>query len=431
MGRLPRARFRSSLDHPDMPSDRAVIIGGGVIGACIAHSLARRGRSPILLERADIAGAASFGNAGLISVGHLPLPRPGLILKSLKWMFDGTSPLLIVPRPDPALWWWLLGFARACTHDALKRNMDTIGAMSRLTPALFNQYADQYALDFEYRRTGYMDVFRTEAAFDHARRDAEMVRALGIREDPITGEEAQRREPALLPGVAGAIWRADASFANPRRFVTAVADSARALGADIRANTPVTDIDTRGGRVTGVRLADGSFIDADTVILAAGAWSTPIAKKVGARVPMQPAKGYHAMVEQPATPLKVACSLGEVFVAATPMDGALRLAGTLELSGLNLDVRPERLDMLKPGAAKFIAGVGDSRVLSTWCGLRPCAADGLPIIGPAPKTQGLYVATGHAMMGFWLAPVTGELVAQSLCNEPVQVDLGPMRVDRL
>lgn len=413
-------------------TDRTIIIGGGVIGACIAHSLARRGRSVILLERGEIGRAASFGNAGLISVGHLPLPRPGLILKSLRWMFDRTSPLLIVPRMDPALWWWLIGFARACTHAALERNMRTIGDLSRGTRALFDEYATKYAVDFEYHTDGYMDVFRTHAAFDHARADSELVAKLGIRENPITGDEAIRREPALLPGVAGAIHRSQAAFANPHKFVTGVVESARSLGATIRTAEPVEEIVVEHRHAVGVRTRSGELIEGSTVVLAAGAWSTAIGKRVGTHVPMQPAKGYHVMLDQPhPTPLRTALSLGEVFVAATPIDGALRLAGTLELSGLNHVMRQERLDMLQPGAAKYIAGVSDSRVRSTWCGLRPCAADGLPILGWAPKTRGLLVATGHAMMGFWLAPITGELAAQIVCNEAPSVDCDPMRVSRL
>lgn len=413
-----------------MTSERTIIIGGGVIGACIAHSLARRGRSVVLLERGEVGRAASFGNAGLISVGHLPLPRPGLILKSLKWMFDRTSPLLIVPRADPALWWWLIGFARSCTHGALERNMRTIGALSRATRPLFDEYAAKFGVEFEYHPTGYMDVFRTEAAFEHARKDAELVGKLGIKEEPITGDEALRREPALLPGVHGAIWRCEAAFGNPHKFVTGVVESARRLGAEVRTSAPVVEIEVENRRARAVRTEAGERIEGSTVILAAGAWSTQIAKRVGARVPMQPAKGYHLNVEQPPTPLRVACSLGEVFVAATPMDGVLRLAGTLELSGLNHVVRQERLDMLKPGAARFIRGVADSRTLSHWCGLRPCAADGLPILGWAPRTRGLLVATGHAMMGFWLAPVTGELAAQMVCGETPFVDCEPMRVGR-
>lgn len=411
-------------------SDRTVVVGGGVVGACIAHSLARRGRSVVLVERGEIGRAASYGNAGLISVGHLPLPRPGLIFKSLKWMFDSTSPLLIVPRADPALWWWLIGFARACTHGSLERNMRTIGAMSRETKALFDQYAREFGVEFEYHADGYMDVFRTAAAFDHACEDAKMVCGLGIHEEPISGSEAERREPALLPGVAGAIWRTQAGFANPHKFVTGVVESARRLGAEVRTGAPVEEIVVEDRRAVGVRTASGEFIEGGNVVLAAGAWSTAVANRVGARVPMQPAKGYHMMVEQPRTPLKVACSLGEVFVAATPIEGQLRLAGTLELSGLNHVMRQERLDMLLPGAAKFIAGVSGSKALSSWCGLRPCVADGLPVIGWARKTPGLFVATGHAMMGFWLAPVTGEMVAKSLCDEAQTIDMKPMHVGR-
>ena len=309
--------------------------------------------------------------------------------------------------------------------------MRCLGAMSVRTIAQFDRYAGEFGVEFEYHRGGYMDVFRTHESLEHARPDVEMVNALGIHEEIIDGAAAARLEPALLPGVAGAVLRRDAAFANPAKFVVGVVESAKKLGAEVRSAARVQGFVFEGGRARAVITESGEQIPGESFVLAAGAWSTDLGKRCGVRVPMQPAKGYHVMIEQPEpTPLKMACSLGEVYVAATPMEGGVRLAGTLELSGLNHEIRQERLDMLVPGAAKYIAGIGGSRAVSSWCGLRPCTADGLPVIGWAPRAPGVFVVTGHAMMGFWLAPVSGELAAEMICGEDPCVDPQPLAAAR-
>jgi len=421
---------------PSSPVQHVVVVGGGVVGVCSAYFLARRGVRVTLVEREAIAGreAASFGNAGLISVGHPPLPGPGLILRSLKWMFDRRSPLLIVPRADASLLRWLWGFARACSQRQLDLSMAVIADLSRQTIELFDLFERDEGVLFEYRRSGYMDVFRTQEGYAHCQQEAEYLRRFGFNDYPIDGAEARRREPALLPGVAGALWHPDSGFANPGSFVTGAAEAARRHGATIREHAPVAGFVERSGRVAGVRLASGETIEADAVVLAAGSWSTALGKLLGVRTPMQPAKGYHVELEYApgAGPrMSVACSLGEAFVATNPMGGGLRLAGTLEMSGLNFELRRERLEMLPKQAARYIAGLEGARVRSEWCGLRPCTADGLPVIGWAPRRPGVFVATGHAMMGFWTGPVTGKVVAEAMLGEKPSVALGPMRVERL
>lgn len=434
--------------HPASPAGQArstgtrtgpkhvVVVGGGVIGVCSAYFLARRGCRVTLLEADEIAGprAASFGNAGLISIGHLPLPKPGLILRSFKWMFDRTSPLLIVPRPEPSLLWWLWGFARACSERQLEISMKAIEELSRGTMELFDHFAREERVNFEFRSGGYMDVFRTEEGYRHCQMEAEFLHRYGMRDEPIPGDEARRREPALLPGVAGALWHPDSGFAVPGDFVKGVAEAARRYGAEIREHAAMEEIEFRGGRAGGVRLKDGSVVEGDVVVLAAGSWTTGLAKKAGLRVPMQPAKGYHVTLAPPSDPAllpRIACSLGEAFVACTPMNGRIRLAGTLELSGLNLDIRPERLTMLPERAKHYVAGIEGATIESSWCGLRPCTADGLPAIGWSPRKAGVFVATGHAMMGFWTGPITGRVVSEAVLGEKTCVDLGPMGLDRL
>jgi len=413
-----------------MNERHVIVIGGGVIGVCTALWLARGGAKVTLLEEKELAAGASFGNAGLISLGHPPLPRPGLVLKSLKWMFDPTSPLLIVPRLDPALWTWLVRFARACSRKQFDRSMKLIAALSHASRGLFEELAEREGLEFELRRTGYMDVYRTPAGFERAAEEARLIRSHGIDERIISAEEAREREPALREGLAGAIWHNDGGFASPASFVTQAAARAAHYGATIRTRTSVARMLTQDDDVIGVRTLSGEEIRADTVVIAAGIWSSRLARTAGIHVPMQGAKGYHVHVPQLEPRMRVACNLGESFVVATPIEGQIRLAGTLELSGVNHNLRPERVAMLTKQASDFVPGLRGLPVLSTWCGLRPCTADGLPVIGWAPRTRGLYIATGHAMMGFWLAPVTGKIASEEILGRGCEIDLAAARPAR-
>jgi D-amino-acid dehydrogenase len=177
-------------------------------------------------------------------------------------------------------------------------------------------------------------------------------------------------------------------------------------------------------------LDDGRTIDADRLVLAAGSWTTRLARTIGIDIPMQPGKGYHVDLDETSHLPSTTCVLAETFVAATPLNGGLRLAGTVELSGMNLEIVQKRLEMLSVGARAYIRGIDEARVRSTWCGLRPLTADGLPVIGWAPGVDGVFVATGHAMMGFLLGPLTGRLASEALLDGKTSLDVAALAADR-
>jgi D-amino-acid dehydrogenase len=122
--------------------------------------------------------------------------------------------------------------------------------------------------------------------------------------------------------------------------------------------------------------------------------------------------------------------LVDVAVAVTPLGSRLRLAGTLEFSGVNLRLRERRVAMLRRTAAAYLHGVAEAAEQERWCGLRPCLADGLPVVGRPPGLAGLHLATGHAKMGLTLGPATGRLVAESILDGRPSLDLGLLRTDR-
>lgn len=419
------------------PPSHVVVVGAGVIGVCIAWSVARRGARVTLVDAGEVGGACSFGNAGLISLGHMPIQRPGVVRQAVRWMFDGESPLYIQPRLDLDLFRWLWRFRGACTTARLEENMKSLAALSVGVKEMVDEVSAEAerggAPAFFYDRRGYMEAYLTDEAWARARGWGDLAARHGYPYEAVPGDELRRREPAFVPEVRGAVWHHHSAFCDPHRFVLATAALARRAGADIRERISVERVETKGGSAIGVRLKDGCVIKADAVVLSAGVWTPALARPLGVRVPLQPAKGYHRDVQPTEPALTTATILGEANMVVTPMGGFQRLAGTLEFSGINLEMRSNRLEKLSAGASRYLRGMNDlqpARERWEWVGMRPCSPDGVPIIGWAPRVRGLFIATGHAMLGLSQGPSTGKVVAEAILDGKASIDLRPMRVER-
>ena len=412
---------------------RVVVVGGGVIGVCSAYSLALRGAAVTLLERDEIGRGASYGNAGLISPGHPPINRPGRLLQTLRSMRDRLSPLYIEPRWDPALVRWLWAFRRFCTARHVDHCMASLSPLGLRTEELFRELVEGESLDCGYRRSGYLEVFDTEEGVASGREEAEVVARFGFAPEYLDGDGLREREPLLGGGVRGGWSHDEGAVVDPYRFVLEMADRAAARGARIRPNVAVREIQTERGRVLGVRTASGETVPADAVVLATGAYSPELMASLGCPLPIQPAKGYHADRDRddPRAPdLSVPCLLGERAVFCSPLDEYVRFAGTLEFSGRNLDLRRDRLEQLDAAARRYFTIADLPEPISQWCGLRPCTPDGLPVIGRVPGYMGAFVATGHAMLGLTLGPVTGQLIADLVIEGAASLDVDAFRAGR-
>jgi D-amino-acid dehydrogenase len=249
----------------------------------------------------------------------------------------------------------------------------------------------------------------------------------------LDGGDLREREPALKPEVLGGAFLPQAATVNPHGFVLEMVKRAEQRGAAVHTGTDVKEIISRDGRIQGIQTAAGEQIETDAVIVAAGAHSNALTTQLGLRLPLQAAKGYHQdrVPRQGETPtLSQTCMLGEASVFCTPMNGFVRFAGTLEFSGINDRMRRSRLEQLTNAAHRYFDGVGRADSQSEWCGLRPCLSDGLPAVGPIPGHRGAFVATGHAMLGLTLGPVTGKLVAELVLDGTPSLDLAALAADR-
>jgi D-amino-acid dehydrogenase len=413
---------------------RVVVVGGGVIGVCAAYYLAREGAAVTLIERGEIASGASYGNAGLVVPSHsVPLAAPGVLWRGLKWMANPESPFYIRPRADRELLAWLWRFRGHCTRAHVERAMPVIRDLSRESLTLFQDLAAVAGLDFGFRHDGLLAVYRTEAGLADGRHEARLLASRGIVAKVLDAAAARDLEPSVRAGVVGAVHFPDDAHLTPDRFVVGLARVARGMSVDVRIATEVLGFTRTGRRVTGVETTRGN-VACDEVVLAAGPWSAPVGRDLGLSLPIQAAKGYSVTYQMPPGGPRLPMLLGEARCAVTPMqtpDGSiLRFAGTLELAGLDLSIAARRVEAIKRAAREYVRMDEEPRLVEIWRGLRPCTPDGMPFVGRPRALDNVIVATGHAMLGVSLGPVTGKLVAQLVTGERPVLDLAPLDPDR-
>jgi len=379
-----------------------VVVGGGAIGVSAAYELARRGVSVTLLERGELGAGCSAGNAGLICPSHShPLATPAALAEGLRSLLRADSPLSIRPRRTTLA--WLARFAAACRTERAERGTDAIRSLS---VASLELHAELAALGTGFERRGTLSVYETDARLAAGRTEA--VRS-GLTSRALAPDEARELEPALRGPIAGAIFFPQEAHVDPLRYVRAIGEAAAKAGADIQTNVEVRSLDR---------------LRTKTVVVAAGVWSGGLAD-----VPVTGGKGYHLDLSPADGDPRVPVLMQEGRFALTPLEGRLRVAGMLEVAGLDARPNPARVEAMKRAAARVLGG--DGRVtLDVWTGLRPCAPDGLPVIGRPAARPELVIATGHAMKGLSLAPVTGRLVAELVTGEPPSHDLAPFSPDR-
>lgn len=406
------------------------IVGGGVIGVCSAYYLAQEGLKVILIEKGEIASGCSSGNGGLIVPSHaVPLASPGALGDGLRWLLDAESPFYIKPRFDIYLFSWLARFVFASRESLMLRSLPVLRDLLYASVTLFEDLSNTAGFYFGYEGDGSLWVCLSEERLEREQKEIDLCRRFKIPARMMTQREVHDLEPALLPEVAGGVFYPNDGHIDPARFVTGLAEKARECGAEIWTNTELTGLETSKGKITGVRTMRGD-LHPRQIVLAAGSWSPDIARALNLHIPIQAAKGYSVTLKNPTPSPRLPLLFGEARVVVNPLGYALRLAGTLEMAGMDFSINQRRVERIRTSATAYLPGLADSRVIEVWRGLRPCTPDGLPVLGRSRDFNNLILATGHAMLGISLGPITGKLVSQLVKDEETQIDLSPMRMER-
>ncbi|HXX39950.1 MAG TPA: FAD-dependent oxidoreductase [bacterium] len=407
---------------------RTVVIGAGVIGLTCAYALNRRGERVTVLDAGEPGAACSLGNAGWVCPSFSgPVPGPGVLGRSLRWLVSPDSPLVIRPRADFGFLGWLALFMRSCNTRAYRAGLEATALLNARTMALFDALASD-GVRFEMHREGILFVFLDRAAMSHVTADLERMRAFGYTAGIIlSAKEVREREPMLSDAIVGGVLAPEERHVRPETLTQGLVAALRETGVEIDAHRPATGLrQHRGGTstrvTTGVETRDGA-LEADHIVIAAGAWSGLLTRMAGCRVPLQAGKGYSITLAGPASQIRRPLYLDEAKIACSNFDGVLRLAGTMELAGHDTTLDARRVDAMRRNAGRYLVRWSRADREVTWTGLRSMTPDGLPMIGRLPGHDNLYIAAGHAMLGVTLAPATADALAELITTGRSSVDL--------
>ena len=407
-----------------------LIIGGGVIGVSAAYYLARAGVAVTLIDKKSVAAGSSWGNAGLLCPNHSePIPGPGVLGQGLKWLLDVESPLYIKPRFDVELIRWLWRFRGYCNQQALDRAIPRLRDMQRASLDCYRQIIAQEDIACDFDEAGGLVAFRTDEGLAAGIAQAEHTASFGLKLQILDSDAIHELEPTLHPEVRGGVFHQEDAFITPHKFVLGLAQAAKRRGAVILDETEVRGLAAAGGRIAAVRTNRGDF-HARQIVLAAGAWSTALARQLGLHLPMQPAKGYSITIPRPQPSPKRYVIFGERNAVATPMGDTLRFAGTLELSGMSAGINQRRVNAIRKAAREYLILPEETPAGHVWQGLRPVPPDGMPYIGRSRRVSNLIIATGHAMLGLSMGPITGRLAAELAQEQSLSLPLDGFEVDR-
>ncbi len=410
-----------------------IILGGGVIGLCSAFYAAQKGHRITILERgAPGHDCCSIGNAGMVVPSHVvPLAAPGVVGFALKSLWNPESPFHIRPRLDVDLLAWGLRFLRSANAGHVARSAPLLRDLHLASRTCYEELAESQDNEFGLVRRGLLMLCKTRHALDEEARTADLIRRLGIPAAVLDAKQTAELDPGVRMNVLGSVFFPKDCHMLPHRFVAGLARRLEASGAAFSWQTEITGWIADGVRIKAVRTSRGEYAG-EEFVLACGAWSAVIARHLGLRLPMQAGKGYSLTLPRPHRLPNLCSILSEARVAVTPMDSALRFGGTMEISGLDEKVSPVRVRGIVKAVPEYLPDFApsDFEGVRPWCGLRPCSADGLPYIGRTARFPNLVVATGHAMMGMSLGPITGKLVAQVLSGEQPSIHIEGLSPDR-
>lgn len=410
-----------------------LVVGGGVVGLCVAYYAMRRGHRVTILDRSKPThDGCSTGNAGMIVPSHfVPLAAPGVVGMGLRMMLRRDSPFAVRPRVDAGLlrWGWL--FHRASTPGHVTRSSTVLRDLSLTSRALYEELQAGLGTGFGLVQKGLLMLCKSAHTLDEEAKAAEIARELGLTATVLTPAEAAALDPGIRMDIAGAVHFAQDCHLSPTLLLDRLTEALNAGGAKVCWETEATGWRVEGRQVQAIQTTAGER-EADEYVLAGGSWSPQIARSLGLRLPMQAGKGYSLTLKQPRQMPQLCSICTEARVAVTPMGDTLRFGGTMEIVGQDRSVSPARVQGILKAIPRYFPEFTpeDFQDLPVWSGLRPCSPDGLPYVGRFGRYDNVSAATGHAMMGVSLAPVTGKLLSEVLSDEPPSLPLTMLNPDR-
>ena len=414
-----------------MEKKKVIVVGGGIIGLATAYYLDLEGHDVSIIDKGKLDSGTSHINSGYLTPSHIvPMAAPGVISKSLRWMFNTSSPFYIKPRFDLDLISWGLKFMKSCTPEHVKKSMKPILDANLLSKKLYLEMQESKVFDFHLESKGLLMAYKTSHAEKEEAKVVLMARDLGVKVNQFSQKEILKMQPNLPMEIEGGFMYESDAHCTPELFMNNLKKYLTAQGVNFILNTEVISFQKNGKKIQALYTDKGIF-KGDEYVIATGAWSELILKKLGIRLSVQAGKGYSLNINQ-TTGVSIPTILLEAKVAVTPMDGFTRLGGTMEISGINKQINPMRVESIVKAARDYYPGImiPQTSINEVKIGLRPLSPDGLPFIGRHSSLENLVLATGHSMMGWSLGPATGKLVTELISGYSPTIDLNPYNPER-
>lgn len=411
---------------------KLLVIGGGIAGLCTAHYAQKAGLEVTVLEpEGPGRNSTSFGNAGMVVPSHfVPLAAPGMIEMGLRWMWNPESPFYVKPRLSLDLLRWGYWFWRASSAARVQQVSPLLRDLNLASRNAYAQLATELPQAFGFEQRGLLMLCHSAHGLAEESHAAQKARELGLEAHVLSANEVQKLEPGIQMQVAGGVYYPGDAHLNPKAFMQSLEHSLRQRGVRF-VNSTLVGWQQQSDRLVAAKLAEGE-LQADQFVLCAGAWSQNLAAMLGLRLPLQAGKGYSFVLEQPTQKPSIPAILTEARVAVTPLAQGLRFGGTMEIAGLKPGINPRRINGIRKAIPRYYPAFQSDALQGRelWYGLRPCSPDGLPYIGRTARFANLSIASGHAMMGLSLGPITGQLISQVLLGQTPSLPLGPLSPDR-
>jgi D-amino-acid dehydrogenase len=414
---------------------RVLVLGGGVIGVTSAYYLAKAGHDVTVIDRqAEAALETSFANAGEVSPGYAsPWAGPGVPIKAIKWLLMKHGPLVIRPKPDPAMWVWLLKMLRNCTSARYAVNKSRMIPIAEYSRDCLRALRADIGIKYDERSLGTLQLFRTEAQLDGTGGDIAVLRQYGVPYEVLDRAGCIAAEPALAAvkdKIVGGLRLPQDETGDCHMFTQALAAHAAALGVKFSFNTTIAQLTADATRITGV-ITSAGVLHADAYVVALGSWSSRLVRPLGLAIPVYPVKGYSITVPiADADGAPVSTVMDESYkVAITRLGSRIRVGGTAEVSGYSNRLHPARRATLDHSLTDLFPRGGHLANATFWCGLRPMTPDGPPVIG-ATRYANLHLNTGHGTLGWTMACGSGRVLADLLSGRRPEIDTSELAMRR-
>lgn len=411
-------------------SHDAIVIGAGVVGLSTALYLQRAGRRPVVVDALGPAGGTSFGNAGIISPeSAVPIALPGMLRKVPGWLRDPSGPLVVRPRYLPKALPWLRKWIKAGQLAEVLKISDAMQALHHETYACWQELLGPALYHDLIRPLGYVRVWEGDAKGRSARVEERIRERHGFKTEPLSIDDLRQMFPGISRDVTrGVLVPGNGFTVSPQRLVQALAHLFVAAGGEIIAERVLKLIPNSGapGYLLMTNLANRST---RTLVVAAGAWSNRLLEPIGAGVALETERGYHAMFLDPGVSFNLPINDEARAFFITPMEDGLRIAGTVEIAGLDAPPDERRAKILVAHAKHLFPDLRTEKV-RYWMGFRPSTPDSLPFLGPAPGHEGLFLAFGNGHFGMTGGPPSARLVARLITGEAPGIDVTPYRPQR-